>query len=226
MNIKINYFDNVLPITEDTVMSLEIENKGCFYRTITNFITISNGELIEDIYFFDNNQQEIKMFNKLTVISDYFNLDLILKKYITHLQKLIVDNTDEISTNDLAVLYKKITTKIKQIFKNIDFQIIFNDEFSLEQLLKLIKPQIEIYDSFIKNLYLIIDLENAFKLSKLLIFVNLKQFLTKEELSEFYKYCIYNKISILLIDNFSHDISLEHEKKLVIDIDLDEFMLQ
>ena len=44
MNIKINYLDNILPITEDKVTTLEIENKGCFYRTVMNFINISNGE--------------------------------------------------------------------------------------------------------------------------------------------------------------------------------------
>lgn len=225
MNVKINYLDNILPITEDMVTSIEIENKGCFYRTISNFIKMSNGEMIEDIYIFDNETEEVKIFNKLLIISDYFNLDSLLKKYVAHLQKLIIENTEETTINDLAILYKKIIEKIKQTFKNIDFQISFNDEFSLEQLLKIIKPKVDIYDTFIKNLYLIIDLENAFKLNKLLVFVNLKQYLSKEELLEFYKYCLYNKINVLLIDNSTHETTIEHERKLIVDNELDEFMI-
>ena len=225
MNIKINYLDNILPITDDKIISLEIENKECFYRTIVNFIQISAGELIEDFYFFDNQKEEIKLFNKILLITDYFNFDIVLKKYSTHLQKMIIENTNEEIVNDLAILYKKFIEKIKKSFESIDFSINFNDEFSLEQIVKFIKPTIKTSKSLLNNLYLIIDLEKTFNINKILVFVNLKQYLTKEEVEEFYKYCIYNKIKILLIENKSYQSTLQNEQKLIIDNDLDEFML-
>lgn len=225
MNIKINYLDNILPITDDKIISLEIENKGCFYRTIVNFIQISAGELIEDFYFFDNQKEEIKLFNKILLITDYFNFDIVLKKYSTHLQKMIIENTNEEIVNDLAILYKKFIEKIKKSFESIDFSINFNDEFSLEQIVKFIKPTIKTSKSLLNNLYLIIDLEKTFNINKILVFVNLKQYLTKEEVEEFYKYCIYNKMKVLLIENKSYQNTLENEQKLIIDNDLDEFML-
>lgn len=225
MNLKFNYFDNILSVKEDKITSLEIENKGCFYRTITNLIKISNGDIIEEIYFFDNNKEEINISNKILIISDYFNFQIILKKYSNHLQKLIIDNTNDETLNTLTVIYKKLIEKIKKIFGNIDFEITFNDEFNLEQLIKFLKPTIKEKQDLINNLYLIVDLEKCFKLNKIIVFVNLKQYLTKEELNEFYKYCIYNKITILLIENESHQTTLNNEQKLILDDDLDEFMI-
>ena len=225
MNIKFNYLDNILPITDDKVTSVEIENKGCFYRTTKYFVEISNGELIEEIYFFDNTKEELKLSNKIMVISDYFNFQINIKKYSTHLQKLIIENTTEEIINDLVIIYKKIIKKVKAPLENIDFKIDYNMDFSLEQFLKLLKPTINLKDNLINNLYLIIDLEKTFQLNKLLVFINLKQYLEKDELEEFYKYCIYNKINVLLIENNSYQIPSKNEKKLIIDNDLDEFML-
>ena len=75
------------------------------------------------------------------------------------------------------------------------------------------------------NLLLLIDLENTLKFNNILVFVNLKQYLSKNELIEFYKYAIYNKIQILLIDSQAYGVTLEYEKKLIIDENLDEFVI-
>ena len=70
-----------------------------------------------------------------------------------------------------------------------------------------------------------IDIENILGTKDILIFVNLKQYLTKNELEELYKYTIYNEVSILLIDSQCYGGTLNNEKKLIIDENLDEFMI-
>ena len=80
-------------------------------------------------------------------------------------------------------------------------------------------------DELLDNLLLLIDLENTLKFNNILVFVNLKQYLSKNELIEFYKYAIYSKIQILLIDSQAYGVTLEYEKKLIIDENLDEFVI-
>lgn len=225
MNIKIDYFDNIINLNEDKVNAIEIENMGCFFRTVSNLIQISNGFLIEDIYCYDNENNEINLSNKLLIVNDYFDLTNVLKKYNTNLQKSIINEIKEDKLNELTLKYKQLIDKLKSSISEIDLPIKLNDEFSLEQLIKLTKPTIETKENLINNLYLLIDLEKIFKINKLLIFVNLKQYLTKQEILEFYKYTIYNKVPILLFDNKSYSISLENEVKLLVDDNLDEFML-
>ena len=80
-------------------------------------------------------------------------------------------------------------------------------------------------DSILKNLFILIDVINELKNYNLLILVNLKQYLTKEELNEVYKYAIYNNVTLLLIDNTSYGIPQKYEKKLIIDDNLEEFIV-
>ena len=70
-----------------------------------------------------------------------------------------------------------------------------------------------------------IDINSIFNINELLVFINLKQYLTNEELKEFYKYSLYNNVKIILIDSQSYGTANEYEKKLIIDNNLDEFLL-
>ena len=89
----------------------------------------------------------------------------------------------------------------------------------------MFKLSINSKDEIIEKLLLLIDIEKIFHINKLLIFVNLKQYLTKEELKELYKYSIYNNVKILLIDSECYGTCNEFEKKLIIDENLEEFVL-
>ena len=95
----------------------------------------------------------------------------------------------------------------------------------INNIVKLIKLSINYKNDLLDNLLLLIDLEKILKISNILIFVNLKQYLEQEELIELYKYAIYNQIKIILIDSQAYGTKLLYEKKLIIDKDLVEFML-
>ena len=89
----------------------------------------------------------------------------------------------------------------------------------------MLKINVEKKNNLLDNLLILIDINNIFKINELLIFVNLKQYLNKEELNELYKYSVYNNVKILLIDSQSYGTCNEYEKKLIIDSNLDEFLL-
>ena len=55
--------------------------------------------------------------------------------------------------------------------------------------------------------------------------MNLKQFLTKEEIIEFYKYATYNSIKIIMIESSKYDYFGDYEKVIIIDQSLEESML-
>ena len=55
--------------------------------------------------------------------------------------------------------------------------------------------------------------------------MNLKQYLTKEELLEFYKYAVYNSVKIIMIESTKYDYLKDYENIIVIDQSLDEIMI-
>lgn len=225
MKLRIDYIDNEINISNGIVTSLEIENKTYFYRVVNDFNSLSLGELNDSIYIYDNNNNEINLCNKINIIVDYFNIDFNSKNIINKLYKSINNDVNIENRNKLSINYNKIKKIIVNILNECDFKLDLNDEFDIENLLKLLKISIEKRDNIFDNLILLIDIERKFHLNELIVLVNLKQYLSKEELNEFFKYSIYNNINILLIDSQSYGITLNNEKKIIIDSNLDEFLL-
>ena len=81
------------------------------------------------------------------------------------------------------------------------------------------------YKTLEEKLIFLIDLINEFKLTEVLILVNLKTFLSKNQIEEIYKHSLYREVNILLIENTEFSEKLEYEKKLVIDNDFDDFSI-
>lgn len=225
MKINVNYIDNSITVEDDSVMCIEIENKSYFYRLVNDFNIISNGDVPESISFFDWNNEELDLTSKIGLYIDYFNIDLNSKRNINSLYKIIKSNLVEENKNKLMILYSKMKSILSKLLVDYDIPLLIDDDFDLENILKLVKIKIKTSNDLLSNLLLLIDINKIFKNNELLIFVNLKQYLKESELNEFYKYSLYNNEKVLLIDSQSYGVTTKYEKKIIIDSNLDEFLL-
>ena len=225
MNLKINYFDNQIRLNKENIQVIEIENKKTFYRLVNDLYSIKNNEKLNEIYFFDDNNQEINMYDKVELYINFFDLELNSKKNLNMLNKNIVNNINDQEKNEILNNFKKLYKSFNKILFNIDIPIILNNDITIEDIVKFFKISINKHNDLLDNLLLLIDLEKNLKINEILFFINLKQYLNKDELIELYKYSIYNEITIVLIDSQSYGIKLEYENKLIIDENLDEFVL-
>lgn len=225
MNLKINYFDNQIRLNKENIQVIEIENKKTFYRLVNDLYSIKNNEKLNEIYFFDDNNQEINMYDKVELYINFFDLELNSKKNLNMLNKNIVNNINDQEKNEILNNFKKLYKSFNKILFNVDIPIILNNDITIEDIVKFFKISINKHNDLLDNLLLLIDLEKTLKINEILFFINLKQYLNKEELIELYKYSIYNEITIVLIDSQSYGIKLEYENKLIIDENLDEFVL-
>ena len=140
------------------------------------------------------------------------------------LKQLVREINDE-DKNEILNLQKKIYTKVNKQLNKYDIPLYISIDIDLEAILKELKITIKNYDDILNNLFLLIDLENILKLSNILIFINLKQYLSLEELEEFYKYAIYNNVKLILVDSQCYTSISKYEKKLIVDNDLVEFVI-
>lgn len=225
MKINVNYIDNSITVENDSVMCIEIENKSYFYRLVNDFNVISNGDVPESISFFDWNNEELDLTSKIGLYIDYFNIDLNSKRNINSLYKIIKSNLVEENKNKLMSHYSKMKSILSKLLVDYDIPLSIDDDFDIENILKLVKIKIKTSNDLLSNLLLLIDINKIFKNNQLLIFVNLKQYLKESELNEFYKYSLYNNEKVLLIDSQSYGVTTKYEKKIIIDSNLDEILL-
>lgn len=225
MKINISYLDNSIKICDDKINVLEIENKKYFFRLVNELNKISNGDLVENIICFDENLKEINLSNKIRIFIDFFNFDFNSKKYSSDINKYILNLIDESEKNNIINNYIKFSNIFKKIISKSDLPIEISNDINIESIIKNFKLIVNSKEELLDNLLLLIDLERILNTNKILIFINIKQYLNNEELKEFYKYSIYNNVKIILIDSQSYGCTLEYEKKLIIDNNLDEFMI-
>lgn len=223
MKITISYLENNVEITNDFINVLEIENKKVFFRLINDLNQICNGNVIEEIKAFSDDK-EINITNKVNVISDFFNIDF--SRYMLSINKLINENLKDNSDKSLLLLYKKLIQKYNNIISTVDLPIAVNNDATIESLTKLFKLKVNYKSSIIENLFSIIELERSLKSSKFIVLVNLKQYLDDNELNELYKYSIYNNVNIILVDSQCYGCNHDFEKKLIVDDNLVEFMIE
>lgn len=225
MKLQIGYIENEVFISDGVVNSVEIENKQCFYRLVNDFVVLSNNGDVDCLALLDDLGKEVGISNKFLVIIDYFNIDNVMKKYLSYFEKTIVFSIDDKDRNNLLSYSSKLISYFEKVVSKLDLPVKINFSGDINTLVKFMKFSFNLKDSLFDNLLLLIDLEKEFNLYKFLVFVNLKQYLSRKDLLELYKYSVYVGVNILLIDSQSYGGTLEYEKKIIIDSDFYEYMI-
>ena len=223
MKIKINYLENIIKLKDNNVLTIEIENKKYFYRLVNDLNSLSNSEIVEEITFYNDEDKEIN--GKVKIFVNYFDFEFNSKKYSNDINKYIINEMNESDKNNLIKSYNKLIDVFLKILNKSDLSLQILEDITIENIVKNLKLSISSKNSLLDNLLLLIELENVLKSFNTLIFINLKQYLTNQELIELYKYSIYNKTNIILIDSQCYGCTLDYENKLIIDSNLDEFLL-
>lgn len=210
---SINFEENIINV-------LIIENQNLFSKLIEEMLNQIKGEEGRYILSINDEKEELPKF--LELIIDPFSLDFNNKKIVSKLYKNIKEiaigeenffNTAELTTNIIKYLEK--------LFEDIDFPIAYSSEMDIEQLLKIFSVKFDVdYQNILEKLVEYITLMDNLEKNQLYVFVNLKTYLTDEEIGEFYKFIFYNKINVLLIENFKRGENLKEEKIYLIDKDL------
>lgn len=224
MNINVSYFDNTIIVDDDLINVIEIENKRYFYRFVSDLNQIIHEGYSDCINFF-NKDNELNMNNKIKLFVDIFNLGLESKKYDKDINKVINESITSEDKDNIISQYKKLVRIYNKVLNNVDLPLIIENDCIIEDITKSMKISINGNDELLGNLLLLIDLERLLNTKNIIIFINLKQYLTKDELIELYKYSIYNHIKIILIDSQSYGCPIDYEKKFIIDENLEEYML-
>lgn len=225
MKLKIDFIDSIIDFYNINIYSFEIHNKKYLYRISSLFYNISIGDLPEEVECFDINYNELKINDKIRFFSEYFDFGFDSKKYSTDIMKYIISNIEQYDSENILKVFSKLCKLINNELQKTDLSISVSIDEGIENVIKMFKLKINQKENLLDNLLLIIDLEVALNSNKILCFLNLKQYLTKEELNEFYKYATYNSMKIIMIESNKYEYFNKYEKIIIIDQSLDESMV-
>lgn len=82
------------------------------------------------------------------------------------------------------MMQESVYSKINQLIGKLELPLCITNEFNMASLLKLFQIEIMESDDLLTNLLLIIDVERLFHIHDVIVFVNIKQFLSEDEVTE------------------------------------------
>ncbi len=223
MIIKIRGIETPVEFRQELISVLEIENKTLFKNLIldlvknvqsistpvnlikdSNVISIDNYEIITDVFNLNENYINSK-------IIKFLNSEFDKSEY----NKIIFNNIEQLKQNFLLYL------------DDFPLELCYNDNITFLDLLKDFSPKInyETSNNYVNLLNNYLKAIKTLKLADLIIFVDIKRFLTNKEIMQFYENAFILDLSILLIESRPSDLIQGHEWKLNIDEDLYESVL-
>lgn len=199
---------------EDRIQELIVENPRILSSVIHSLKNQCLGSDGDWVLSDDDSPISIKKY--VSLILDPFSLDCnnkrILSKIYLDLEKHGNNNYSELRADFNVALMNYL----EQVCFESDIPLVYDEEIQFQDILKLAGVRVDQNaENLLETIVNVMRLECALLGVKLFVFVNLKSFLDKEDLTLLYQECFYKKINILLIESKLSNKMIDEEISLL-----------
>lgn len=220
MKIVKEEFECQIEFEENKVNVLILEKPEEFTNVVSEF-----KEQLSDSDFgwiLSDGGEIISFAKNIEMIINPFDTELNQKRILTKLYSTMEKNVVESELqNEWKNLYSSILSMADDIMDSMPYMLQCNQDSNITDLFKLLDVKFETNpENLLERLMDYICVINNVYGKRIFILVNIKAYLTKDELQMLYKKMFYEKIYILLIENHDNDDIIEEERITIIDKDM------
>lgn len=226
MNLVFDGLDAPLIVDRGFPCVLQVENPALFFR-LAQSIGSQEGRYAVEPYSLWNGEDEVAPKSNMLFIPNAFELPWddrsLLGEVCRRIEKDLID--DEDMRLELEKAEAALASRLMLLSGGLSADYAFGIEWDLGKCLKMLgfgvdtMPGSKLIDNLISFLSLALDA----KCQKVLVFVNLKTFLTENELEKLYEHVFYTKSFVLMLENKQDNTAYRYERKHVVDLDFLEY---
>ena len=166
--------------------------------------------------------EPIEMKNNVELVIDPFNLDINKKEILSNMQsELMLTAYDADHYSQTYDVIQIVSDYLKELYFEINQQIDSN-EIDGKSIIKMASPKFKTNDEdLLQRICDYLDVLRTYSKVKLIIFVNMKSFISIENCNLLNEYIVYNKMNVIYLEYTQHRLS-KHEILSIIDADLCE----
>ncbi len=221
MKIVLSDLEQSLDFSEVTVCEFVVENAEKFFEITSKFISMADGNVEEGVTLLENNQ-EISFSKHIEILYNFYDLDINNKKIQTLVAKHMLEVSKE---NDFSLELADINQSLSRFYAKLltaqEMNVFYEAEPTIENIIKMANFKFDESESLEEKIVDYVDMLNKLKRLKIVILVNLNQFLSEQKLKEVIKQLKYLNLKILLV-NSSIKGGLIADKRIILDEDLCE----
>lgn len=206
-----------LEFSENKILVLVLESPKDFTKFLNELRCQIEGEDGKWILSEDGNI--LKITKACSMIIDPFSIDVNQRKILTALYSSIAS---EVNTSELMLEWNSLCADIVRVLeamaKTTDFSLSYHEEFDLKDFLKYCNFHFSVEEgSLLEKLLYYFETAKQVLGIKLFVLINIKSYLTKEEIGYLYEQAFYKKYYLLLVECNTSEEKSALEKTVIID---------
>lgn len=224
MNVCFTGLNEPIIVGPDAVSVLEVQNRVLFCRLCSSLVSERGSEAEEPYTFWSDDGEEIKPEGRILFVLSPLSLpwtDKALSNGLSAKFERLV-NEDEDARQGVEYAFACLKSRLSEVALSLESEYAFEIDWELKRYLRTYGFGVELIENepLLDKLIKFLALAKDVSLSKVLLFANLKLFLSENELRKFYEQAFFSGLSVLLIENVRDGVYYEQERKYVIDQDL------
>ena len=226
MKLVLTGLENPIEIVPGLVTTLQVENEALFARVARSIVSLQGREAVEPFTLWEGDD-EVKPSSALLVVPDALNLPWddrsLMGEVLKRVEREFLE--DEDLRRAVESMDSSLSEKLLQLGFGMNSDYGFALEWDLKRYLKFrgfgvgLRPDESLLDSLLNFLSLTLDAG----CKKVIVFVNLKTFLTKSEVKALFDYVFYSKMKVLLLENKRDEVVYDYERKMIVDLQFLEY---
>ncbi|MDI3483252.1 MAG: CRISPR-associated protein Csn2 [Candidatus Methanomethylophilaceae archaeon] len=215
-------FETPINIIDGRMHYLVVENPSQLTQYVQDLLSQRAGSIGEFVLWDEGN--ELKLNEMAEIVIDPFSLDPNTKCNLGNLYSRIKEEAyDEVNFLTTDRLLSELTIHIDKIVSQQSISASCSNELQLQSLLKSLGVGFCLdSESLLSSIVDYIQIVSSFSKKRLIIFANLRSYLTSVEISELSDFISYSKTCVLFLETQVFEFSGSDYVK-VIDNDLCEF---
>lgn len=209
-NLEINFNENAGNL-------LIIENPQLYATVISHLYTQVNGG--EGSFVLSHEETEYSIAREMDIVINPFGITSNCRRMQTRLQQELKEELSEFYYDEYLNVQSEILGLWEKVTAHLPYELTYADTIEIGNLLKIADIKfVEETGDLLFNLGQYMKLLQQLLHVKILVLVNIKSYLTKEQLELLYQEAFYSKVQLLLLESYE-SYHLECESVIIIDSD-------
>jgi len=203
---------------ENIVNVLVIENPHALSSIMKELLKQSKGD--DGSFILSEKEKLYKLSKEIALLLEPFTIDCNEKRILTKLYQELKIQVDENMSEETMELNAKIIDYLDKVTMTVPYLTTFQLEYDVLGLFKLLGVGLEYNEtSLCENIISYLKALSQLCGYRTIVFLNLKSFLSSNDIMYLYEFAFYNKLNLILIENTLHKV-LQNEKTCIIDKDM------
>lgn len=204
-------------IKENIVSIIVLEDVKLRLPLINELFSQTSGK--EGNWLLFENDKSFDLGKKVELILEPLTLTLNNKKVKTKLYQDIKTIAQDYCFSQGLEVHSQICNYLENMLDKLPYPVKYDEDWDVSEILKAYNVElVEEYDNIFEKLYNYIKLVNTVCGTEIFVMVNIKQYLTDDQITELYKMAAYGKLQLVLIE-FSTNNKRDCEELYILDND-------